>query len=183
MRSLDSSRDIALPIVVGLVLIVVVGASAFAVVAWRHLREHEAHVAPRASSSETSVAFTGGPDASTPSEAPTTTSTTPHVRGPRGDAVVGSTSADAIATVARLRPGFRSCYNKGLQADPTMEGNIVLTARFDGTGDVTSVAKKSGSGLSTDVEQCMIRRLRMARFEPSASGGAVDVPITLVSDK
>ena len=177
-RMSESSRDIVLPIVAGLVVLVVAGTSAFAVVAWKRVREHEVRTAPSTPSGATLEA-TVDPYMTTPSVAPITTSTTPHVLGPRGDAVVGSTSVGS-ETVARLRPGFRSCYNKGLQVDPSMEGNVVLTARFDADGDVVSVTKKSGSGLSTDVEQCLIRRLRHASFAQAAGGGTVDVPITLV---
>ncbi len=181
----DSSRDFLLPIVAAVVLLVVAATSVAAYVAWKRVRQSEVRVAASAPTGATPTALTVDPSDTTTSTAPTTTVTTPRLVGPHGDAVFGSTSGtgDAAQTVARLRPAFRSCYNKGLQADPTMEGRIVLTARFDASGDVTSVTKKGGSGLSTDVEQCMIRRLRNASFSPSPGGGSVDVPITLVAAK
>ncbi|HEY1958474.1 MAG TPA: AgmX/PglI C-terminal domain-containing protein [Polyangiaceae bacterium] len=108
------------------------------------------------------------------------------VQGPKGDAQTGSIStsapvANAEATIARLRPGFRSCYNKGLSNDPSMAGKLVLAIKIAPNGDVTSVTKAGGSGLSSDVEQCIIRKAKNATFDaPGGSGSTVQVPVTFV---
>jgi hypothetical protein len=108
------------------------------------------------------------------------------VRGPTGEAQTGSIStsapvANAEATIARLRPGFRSCYNKGLANDPSMAGKLVLSIKIAPNGDVSSVNKIGGSGLSSSVEQCIIRKARNATFDaPGGSGSTVQVPVTFV---
>lgn len=108
------------------------------------------------------------------------------VKGPTGEASMGSIStsapvANAEATIARLRPGFRSCYNKGLANDPSMAGKLVLSIRIAPNGDVSSVSKAGGSGLSPEVEQCIIRKAKNATFDaPGGSGSTVQVPVTFV---
>jgi len=108
------------------------------------------------------------------------------VKGPTGDVGTGAIStsapvANAEATIARLRPGFRSCYNKGLANDPSMAGKLVLAIKIAPNGDVTSVTKAGGSGLSSDVESCIIRKAKNATFDaPGGSGSTVQVPVTFV---
>ena len=88
---------------------------------------------------------------------------------------------NAEATIARLRPGFRSCYNKGLANDPSMAGKLVLSIKIAPNGDVSSVSKAGGSGLSPDVEQCIIRKAKNATVgAPGGSGSTVQVPVTFV---
>jgi hypothetical protein len=111
---------------------------------------------------------------------------TREVKGPTGDAQTGSIStsapvANAEAAIARLRPGFRSCYNKGLANDPSMAGKIVLAIKIAPNGDVNDVSKVGGSGLSSDVEQCIIKRAKGGTFEaPGGSGSTIQVPVTFV---
>jgi len=108
------------------------------------------------------------------------------VKGPTGEASMGAVStsapvANAEATIARLRPGFRSCYNKGLANDPSMAGKLVLAIKIAPNGDVSSVSKVGGSGLSSDVESCIMRKARNATFDaPGGSGSTVQVPVTFV---
>ena len=115
-----------------------------------------------------------------------TSGTVRVVQGPKGEASMGSIStsapvANAEATIARLRPGFRSCYNKGLANDPSMAGKLVLAIKIAPNGDVSSVSKVGGSGLSSDVEQCIIRKAKNATFDaPGGSGSTVQVPVTFV---
>ncbi len=111
---------------------------------------------------------------------------TREVRGPTGDAQTGSIStsapvANAEASIAKLRPGFRSCYNKGLANDPSMAGKIVLAIKIAPNGDVNDVSKVGGSGLSSDVEQCIIKRARGGTFDaPGGGGSTIQVPVTFV---
>jgi len=108
------------------------------------------------------------------------------VKGPTGDAQTGSIStsapvANAEAAIARLRPGFRSCYNKGLANDPSMAGKIVLAIKIAPNGDVNDVSKVGGSGLASDVEQCIIKRAKSGTFDaPGGSGSTIQVPVTFV---
>jgi hypothetical protein len=115
-----------------------------------------------------------------------TAGTARTVAGPTGQESVGSLStsapvANAEAAIAKLRPGFRSCYNKGLANDPSMAGKIVLAIKIGANGDVNDVSKVGGSGLSSDVEQCIIKRARNGTFDaPGGSGSTIQVPVTFV---
>jgi len=108
------------------------------------------------------------------------------VKGPTGEAQTGAVStsapvANAERTIAGLRPGFRSCYNKGLSNDPSMAGKIVLAIKIAPNGEVESVNKVGGSGLSSDVESCIMKKARNASFDaPGGSGSTVQVPVTFV---
>lgn len=109
-----------------------------------------------------------------------------EVKGPTGEANIGVTSASvAVAgadrVIAQLRPGFRSCYNKGLQSDPGMQGKVQIAVKIAPNGEVTSVEKSGGSGLSSDVEACIMKKLKNAAFDaPGGSGSTLQVPITFV---
>jgi hypothetical protein len=109
-----------------------------------------------------------------------------EVVGPKGTESVGALStsgpiANAEAAIAKLRPGFRSCYNKGLANDPSMAGKIVLAIKIASNGDVSDVSKAGGSGLSSEVESCIINRAKHASFDaPGGSGSTVQVPVTFV---
>ena len=52
-----------------------------------------------------------------------------------------------------------------------MAGKIVLAIKIAPNGDVTDVSKAGGSGLSSDVEQCIIKRAKSGTFDaPGGSG-------------
>jgi hypothetical protein len=106
---------------------------------------------------------------------------------PHGQATVGSVAPtgnipNAAVAVARLRPGFRSCYNKGLASDPAMKGTLVLDVAVAANGDVSGVARVSGAGLSPEVELCLIRKTKNAAFDaPGGTGTTLRVPISFVT--
>jgi hypothetical protein len=108
------------------------------------------------------------------------------VKGPTGEANIGATTASvAVAgadrVIAGLRPGFRSCYNKGLQTDPSMAGKVVVKVVISPNGDVGTVEKNGGSGLSSEVENCIMKKIKNASFDaPGGSGSTLQVPITFV---
>jgi len=128
------------------------------------------------------------PSATTSIAAPehTTTPRAPTARRATGVESVGAVStsfpvSNAQGAIARLRPGFRACYNAGLASDPTMSGKIVLLIKVGTNGDVEQVAKGGGSGLSSDVEACIMNRARSATFvAPGGDGSTVNVPVTFV---
>jgi hypothetical protein len=86
--------------------------------------------------------------------------------------------SNAEQAIMKLRPGFRACYNKGLASDPSMAGSITIAITVAPNGDVSSVTKKSGHGLSADVETCILKRARNGTFDPTPSGATLSVPIT-----
>ncbi len=116
-----------------------------------------------------------------------TTGTVKEVRGPTGDAQMGPIAgggavSDAERVIAGLRPGFKSCYNKGLANDPSMAGKIILAIKVQPNGDVENVTKAGGSGLSSEVETCIMNKAKHASF--TAGGGAtIQVPVTFVQQK
>jgi hypothetical protein len=89
------------------------------------------------------------------------------------------------AAIAKLRPSFRSCYNKGIQGQPDMEGKVVLRVRLDGRGEVQGVEKVSGAGLSDGVEQCSMNAIKkLGEFDaPGGSGSSFEVPISFFTQK
>ncbi|CAN5388398.1 hypothetical protein BH09MYX1_BH09MYX1_19870 [soil metagenome] len=118
------------------------------------------------------------------------TTTARAVDGPRvfGEAQPGPINmsmpvANAEATIASLRPSFRSCYQqKGLSANPAMAGRLVIRIDIAPNGDVKSVTKTGGSGLSPAVEQCIMDRVQAKSFDaPGGGGSKIDVPVTFVN--
>jgi hypothetical protein len=112
---------------------------------------------------------------------------TQKVKGPVGNAQVGGASvsggnvANASSVVAGMSAGFRRCYNRGLQEDPSMKGSVRITARIGPNGEVLS-ATPSGSGLSGTVVSCVVARVQSAQFAPPDGGGAtIVIPVTFVS--
>lgn len=108
------------------------------------------------------------------------------VRGPTGDAQVGVTTAtvavsNAERVVAGLRPGFRACYNQGLQSDPGMSGKVVVAAKISPNGEVASADAAQNTGLSPGVVQCILRKVRNAQFDaPGPNGSTIQIPVTFV---
>jgi hypothetical protein len=108
------------------------------------------------------------------------------VRGPTGDAQVGVTTAtvavsNAERVVAGLRPGFRACYNQGLQSDPGMSGKVVVAAKISPNGEVASADAAQNTGLSNGVVQCILRKVRNAQFDaPGPNGSTIQIPVTFV---
>jgi outer membrane biosynthesis protein TonB len=109
-----------------------------------------------------------------------------RVQGPTGNAEIGATTAsiavaNAASVVAKLRPGFRACYNAGLNVDPSMSGKVVLSVKISPNGEVSGVDPSGNSGLSENVVQCLIRKARNAQFDsPGPNGSVLQIPVTFV---
>lgn len=108
-------------------------------------------------------------------------------QGPKGSASVGNaavkggTISDASRVVARMRPGFHSCYTNGLASNPDAAGKIALKIMVGPTGDVTNVSATVSGNLPGDVVECVKRRARGGHFAPPEGGSAVvDVPVSFV---
>ncbi len=87
-----------------------------------------------------------------------------------------STPADARA-ITGITPRLRYCYQRARNTDPNMSGKLVMNVALDATGKAT-VTKKSGSGLSSETEQCMIAMTARASYEPAPSH---DVEVTVTA--
>ncbi len=83
----------------------------------------------------------------------------------------------ADGTIAGLKPQYRNCYNKGLGENSQMSGKVVLSVVVQPNGEVQSVTKVDGSGLSPKVEQCIIDHTQSASFE-QGGGGTLRVPVS-----
>ncbi|WP_437671036.1 AgmX/PglI C-terminal domain-containing protein [Sorangium sp. So ce131] len=119
---------------------------------------------------------------------PATAGSTQVVKGPVGNAQVGGAAvsggsvSNASSVVAGMAAGFRRCYNKGLQEDPSMKGSVKITAKIGPNGEVLSASPSGGSNLSGTVISCVVARVQSAQFAPPEGGGAtVVIPVTFVS--
>jgi hypothetical protein len=107
------------------------------------------------------------------------------VKGPTGSASIGGASvaggsvANASAVVAGMAAGFRRCYNRGLQEDPTMKGSVKITAKIGPNGEVLGASPSGGGGLSGTVISCVASRVASAQFAPPDGGGAtIVIPVS-----
>lgn len=102
---------------------------------------------------------------------------------PQGNVSVTLTSQQAgdDRVMAGRRAMFRSCYQTGLRADPTMAGKVELAVAVaaDGTAGATV---KSVSGLSDPTKQCMVTAVVRAQFEPGAAH-SFDATVTATPQK
>jgi hypothetical protein len=123
---------------------------------------------------------------STSAQASSGAGTAVAVKGPTGEASIGATTAtvpvaNAERVIAGLRPGFRACYNTGLQQDPGMAGSVTITVKIGPNGEVSSAEASSNNGLSDGVVKCIARKLRNAQFDPpGGSGSTINVPVKFV---
>jgi hypothetical protein len=124
----------------------------------------------------------------TASAASSAAGATAKVKGPTGSAQVGGAAvsggsvANASSVVAGMAAGFRRCYNRGLQTDPTMKGSVRVTAKIGPNGEVLSASPSGGGGLSGEVVSCVVARVQSAQFAPPEGGSAlVVIPVTFVS--
>jgi hypothetical protein len=125
----------------------------------------------------------------TAAQAGTGAGTVRDVGGPKGDAQIGGATTtvpvnNAERVVAGLRAKFRSCYNQGLQSDPTMQGAVTISAKIAPNGEVSSADIASNSGLSDSVAKCIARAVRNANFDaPGGTGSSINIPVKFVQQK
>lgn len=112
---------------------------------------------------------------------------TAAVKGPRGSADVGGASvaggsvSDASRVVAKMRAGFRACYNRGLAENPDIEGKIALTIKVGPAGQVSGVTATKTGNLPASVVDCVRSRASSATFAAPQGGAAVvQVPVSFV---
>ena len=115
------------------------------------------------------------------------TGKTAKVKGPSGSASVGGASvsggtvSNASRVVAGMRAGFRACYQRGLSANPDIQGSVRLSIRVGPGGEVQSVSASPSGNLGGDVVGCVRSRAQAAQFDPPEGGSAVVVvPVTFV---
>ncbi len=105
---------------------------------------------------------------------------------PRGAVVrvgaidVKGTIPGSERVVAGLRARFRSCYQTGVNNDPSMAGSLVLKVAVSTSGEVASADVTSNAGVSPGVAACVSGVVRRATFAPG--GGTITIPLTLGAD-
>ncbi len=116
-----------------------------------------------------------------------TVGTEQKVQGPKGSAnvggaaVAGGSVSNADSVVARMRAGFRACYNRELQSNPDAQGRIMLTIKIGPGGEVQSVTASPTGNLGSAVA-CVRARAAAAQFAPPEGGtvSVIQVPVTFV---
>jgi hypothetical protein len=108
------------------------------------------------------------------------------VQGPVGVAQVGSvtfirgTVPDADRVLAGNRPRFRSCYQTGLNSDPTMAGSVLIEVTVAKNGDVVGATVVNNTGLSPATAACAASVIRRSTFSAPGSDVKLRVPLTFV---
>jgi len=93
--------------------------------------------------------------------------------------VPGRLPPEAIQRVVRQNFGrFRLCYQRGLRADPSLEGRVVVKFVIGRDGAV-SAASDAGSDMAEPVRDCVVRRFLDLAF-PQPENGVVTVVYPLV---
>lgn len=68
------------------------------------------------------------------------------------------------------RAAFRSCYHRGLVADPTQFGHVAVVLRVGPTGRVLKAESYGACSIQHDVIACMQDYAKSLRFDPPAGG-------------
>ena len=90
----------------------------------------------------------------------------------------------AERTIAALRPAFRRCYERGLEANAGMAGDLTVRLKIRPNGEVESAEAVANNGLSPQVAQCIQGKMQLAQFEaPHGSGSSIDVPVKFVKQR
>jgi hypothetical protein len=93
----------------------------------------------------------------------------------------GGIISDAPRVVAGMRPGFRSCYNRGLVDHPDAAGSIRLAIRVGPGGEVQGVDAAPSGNLPGSIVSCVRSRAQSGLFAPPIGGSAVVmVPVSLI---
>jgi hypothetical protein len=99
---------------------------------------------------------------------------TPQKTDPSGNV------SNAAKVVAGMRSGFRICYQRTLDGDPSLQGTVSLHMRVAADG---SVAYSVGYSLELPAEtiDCLLERTMGAAFErPEGGAAVVNGPVNLV---
>ncbi len=87
-----------------------------------------------------------------------------------GDVVDRGTIAKVVRSASG---GFRFCFETALKQQPGLAGKVMLEFTIEPDGSVqTAVA----TGLTPEVEQCMVERARKLRFPPGSASTKVRFP-------
>ncbi len=104
----------------------------------------------------------------------------PVGEGSTGPAIANVPIANMESVIrSQIFPAAKRCYQRGLEADPTQSGKVVVSIKVDPSGEVSSATVVSNAGLSRQVTSCIIRASQNAKFGQNP-GGVVQVPFNFV---
>ena len=91
----------------------------------------------------------------------------------RGVAATGGLSPRIIKSYIRRKIGaIRACYQKGLQANPSLKGKVKVKFVIQPSGKVLGAKVVQSSLNSSQVEGCITRNIKSWKF-PSSQGGEI----------
>jgi hypothetical protein len=80
---------------------------------------------------------------------------------------------------SQMRPGWKRCYQRGLESDPNQSGKLAAASNAAPGGEVHSVRVVRNTGLSTPVATCVTKLLEGSKFDPPGpSGSTIEVEAT-----
>lgn len=97
----------------------------------------------------------------------------------------GLDKAGIRRTIQSIIGQIRSCYEKGLRAESSLEGRLVIQFEIDDRGAVNASKVESSTLNDSEVGNCVANRIRSQRFPPSPRGvvGVVDYPFVFGAQK
>jgi hypothetical protein len=107
---------------------------------------------------------------------------TPHVKEPRYETVEtsGHLPAEVIQRIVRQNDGrYRFCYQKGLEANPTLQGRVTVKFLIDRHGAVAFAADAGSDLPDENVRRCVVSSFTTLSF-PEPDSGVVTVIYPIV---
>lgn len=101
--------------------------------------------------------------------------------GSQGFTVEGSIDREGIRrTIHSILPQIKSCYERGLNLDPNLEGKIIVRFTIEERGMVRKASVPSSTLRNAKVESCVAERIRSQRFPDPPAGSAAEVDYPFV---
>lgn len=96
-------------------------------------------------------------------------------------ACTGKETPELLSALRAKGGQARSCYERALTHNSSLQGNLVISVRIGPGGEACSASASSDTLGEPSVTNCIVQRFRTGKF-PKPSGGCVDVavPIKLV---
>lgn len=92
--------------------------------------------------------------------------------------IVGGSNSEVVA---RMRVGFRRCYQRGLDEVGEFSGTVKLRLTIDQYGAVSEVMSDVSGSVPDNVAACVACRAQFACFDdPAEAPGTVTIPVSFV---
>jgi len=90
----------------------------------------------------------------------------------------GSASSALTSALSARAATSRTCYERALRTNETLQGKMVVQVRVDPTGRVCSARVAEDGVGSQEVSSCVLGSFRGAKF-PAPTGGCLDVNVPM----